>query len=239
MQMLNATKWAILMVSLAPIMSYAGGLSEVIEEAPVAVPLDADDWAFRYVGVSLSYSHGETLAPVGFPGGPLNVLSDDHEIEGYGIGVIAGRNWTRGDFLYGIDAGLTLSDVQGDDADQTTVVNGTDMSAQGHVSGRVGWTFDSKMLYGSVGIGMMWWDQTERQNVGEPLSNSNSLFGVGPRLAIGFEALVGDGVLRLEVAHTDIGEQVGFHPVSSESGAYDMGAEPILSEASISYSTKF
>lgn len=224
---------------LAPTVSHAGGLSEVVEEPPVSEPQRADDWAFKYVGGSLNYSAGETLAPVGYPGQPLTLLSDDHDIDGYGLGVIAGRNWTRGSFLYGVDAGLTWSGIQGDDADKTTVVNGTDVSAQGHLSGRVGWTVKRTMFYGSAGLGLMWWDQTEQQDVNEPRTNTNALFGTGPRLALGVEALVGDGVLRLETAHTHIGEQVGFHPSSSQSDAYDMGAEPKLTEVSLGYAIKF
>lgn len=229
----------LLTVLLIPTASFAGGLSEVIVEAPVAEPEAADDWSFKYVGVSLSYGAGETLAPVGLPGQPLNIVSDDHDIDGYGLGVIAGRNWTRGDFLYGVDAGLAWSGIQGNDADQTTVVNGTDVLAQGYLSGRAGWTFSRTMIYGSAGLGLMWWDQTEQQDEGEPRSNTNTLFGAGPRLAIGIEALVGDGVLRLEAARTHIGQQVGFHPPSAQSLAYDMGAEPILTEASLSYAIKF
>lgn len=230
---------AIILAGLAPAMGHAGSPKPAYVEPTVTAPQPTHDWEFKYVGLSLGYASGETLAPIGFPGGPLDLLSDDHDIEGYGLGIIAGRNWTRGDFLYGVDAGLTFSGIQGDDADQTTVVNGTDVTAHGHVSGRVGWTFDRAMLYGSAGLAMMMWDQTERQDVGSPRSNTNSLFGAGGRLAIGLEALLGDGVLRLEAAHTHIGEQVGFHPLSGQSGAYDMGSEPSFSEISISYAIRF
>ena len=135
--------------------------SAVLTTNPARVT--AQDFAGAYGGFGFSYGAGNTEA-IWVGGGP-STGNDSHEFSGLTFGGFLGHNWQNGRSACGVEAGLEVSDTNGDDSFTGGFGSGTRISSFGHVSGRIGRVNDLGMLYASFGEALADVQLTERETV--------------------------------------------------------------------------
>ena len=192
-----------------------------------AVTATAQDYAGAYGGLGFSYGSGETEA-IRVGAGPSSG-NDPHAISGFSFGGFLGRNWQSGRSILGVEAGLEVSDINGDDNFNDGVENGTRVLSFGHVSGRVGRVNDLGMLYASLGVALADVRLTERAAVGGPITGTNDVSHVGARLGLGAEFPLRTGRVRLEVSHSRFDRESGSYP------GYVISSEPHVNQAGVYY----
>jgi outer membrane immunogenic protein len=128
--------------------------SAIAADIPARVPAKAPavyapvgSWTGFYAGANLGYgwSSGDGIISLGAGGGPITSRSD-----GILGGVQAGYNWQTGALVFGVEADIQASGASG-------AVNGTPVGATitatgkvpwfGTIRGRLGYDFNSTMLY--------------------------------------------------------------------------------------------
>jgi len=111
-------------------------------DAPEISPLDlaitnaTHDWAGAYVGVNAGYTWGD------FDTVPAGSFSGDGALGGFQIGY----NKKLGSFVIGLEGDVQASDMDGASGTTATTLNWFCTAR-----GRVGYAFDSTLLYGTVG----------------------------------------------------------------------------------------
>lgn len=139
----------------------------VVETAPVAY-----DWTGFYVGINGGYGWGDNEMDLEFtdpPAGPffapclaVGCVADqlDYDSDGFLIGGHAGFNWQSGWVVFGLEADIDYSDMEGGGAitvtvppfAPTTTAANTDYDFFGTVRGRLGAAFDRFLVYGTGGL---------------------------------------------------------------------------------------
>jgi outer membrane immunogenic protein len=166
----------------------------VYQEPPApAAPMQfapVNTWSGPYAGVSLGY---------GFNGKTRNRANGDTaETEGWMGGAFGGFNQQNGSFVYGAEADINYSDVDGQAAgfnSRTTV--------DGSLRGRAGVTVtEDILLYGTAGLA------AERQRITDNLCNRDTNVALGYTAGAGVDAKLTDQVFgRLEYRYTDYGKK--------------------------------
>jgi hypothetical protein len=154
--------------------------SAVLTTNPARVT--AQDFAGAYGGFGFSYGAGNTEA-IWVGGGP-STGNDTHEFSGFTFGGFLGHNWQNGRSAFGVEAGLEVSDTNGDDSFTGGFGSGTRISSFGHVSGRIGRVNDLGMLYASFGEALADVQLTER-DCRRVYNGKNDVSHVGGRLGLG------------------------------------------------------
>jgi len=120
-----------------------------VYKAPYATP--AWSWTGFYVGVHAGYG-GDRFQ---YPFALLGVPGDAHLTSSGGLaGGQLGYNWQTGNFVLGIETDASWSDIRGRVAASTaglTLNAGSTLQWFGTVRGRVGYTWDRFMVYGTGG----------------------------------------------------------------------------------------
>jgi len=148
-------KTIIIAAALAvPGVAFAGNL----EPAPQPVPIDPPavyDWSGAYVGAFFGLE--DTAADLtdldGVSGG--NFLIQDIDADGVVLGAMAGHNWQRGNFVFGIEVDYTANGGSGSsDLDivnlDETIEWKTNWSAS--LRARFGVAKDRTLFYGTAGV---------------------------------------------------------------------------------------
>ena len=192
-----------------------------------AAPATAQDFSGTYGGLGFSYGGGNTEAT--WVGTGPSSGNDAHDISGFTFGGFLGHNWQNGRSVFGVEAGLQVSDTVGDENFNGGTENGTRVSSFGHISGRVGRVNDLGLLYASLGVALADVQLTERATVGGPLTGANDVSHVGARLGLGAEIPLRSGRLRLEMSH------LRFDQESRNFPGYVIDSEPHLNQAGVYY----
>ncbi|WP_181706751.1 outer membrane protein [Chthonobacter rhizosphaerae] len=133
--------------ALVAVPAFAADLPEPIPAAPAyeaVVESTAFDWTGAYVGGAVGYAFGEYGGDAG-----------DESVEGFTGGVFAGYNYAvTPNWIVGAEADIFAGPsedftVGGVGVETSTAVFGT-------VRGRVGYAFDSFMVYGTGGLAVGW-----------------------------------------------------------------------------------
>jgi outer membrane immunogenic protein len=134
-----------------------------LPQAPAAyvpAPLPVYDWAGVYVGINGGYAFGNSnwSATPGFGSGVLG--SGNFNTSGGLVGGTVGANFQSGQFVFGLEADLDWTDIQGSTtasdctAAAAPAATGTCQTSNdwlGTVRGRVGYAFDRVLVYGTAG----------------------------------------------------------------------------------------
>jgi outer membrane immunogenic protein len=116
---------------------------------PVAAPIY--NWSGIYVGINGGYGFGDSAwSPAGFTG------TGNFDVNGPLVGGTVGVNFQTGQFVFGVEADIDWSDINGSTTNATTC--GTDTCTfqtrndwLGTVRGRVGYAFDRLLIYATAG----------------------------------------------------------------------------------------
>jgi outer membrane immunogenic protein len=176
--------------------AYAADLNEPIPAAPVAEPYaeaTAFDWTGAYIGATVGYGWGEYDVDTGTGSGSFDA-------DGFTGGLYAGYNYA---VTPNWIAGAEIDAMFGPGEDFS--VGGTDVSTStlffGTARARLGYAFDSVMIYGTGGLA---WGVGEAEFAG----GSDSNFHVGWTVGGGIEAALTENITaRAEYLYVDTSEE--------------------------------
>lgn len=152
-----------------------------VPEAVVAEP--ANDWSGFYLGALVGYSWGDA-----------NTDTTLGEIEAEGIdgGGYVGANWLLGNFVFGAEADVLASGVEGDEGGLNV-----DQGVNGSLRARAGIALDQFLLYGTGGVAA-----TDVQVSAGGDSDNATLWGW--TAGAGAETMLTDNITaRVEYRYTD------------------------------------
>ncbi len=116
--------------------------------APLAVPVSSD-WSGFYLGAHLG--GGKSIIDWTYDLGG----TADHEGDGVLGGAQAGYNFQSGDWVFGLEADISASGIEGDtDCPNPAFTCSSDAKWLSTVRGRVGYSFDKLLVYGTGGLGI-------------------------------------------------------------------------------------
>jgi outer membrane immunogenic protein len=120
-----------------------------------STPVSADAWSGFYAGVHAGYNwSGTTWTDIDGVNGPFG---GNHDIEDEGglVGVQVGDNWQFGSFVFGVLGDITYRDA-GETTNDPSVnsdgLEGYSVEWSGTVRGKVGFAFDSVLLFATGGV---------------------------------------------------------------------------------------
>ncbi|RIA56105.1 outer membrane protein [Dichotomicrobium thermohalophilum] len=188
----------------------AGGMYDgSMKDAPVEPIVHAPIWAGLYVGGSLGFGVGDTSGQLCFDGSCLDFLSSDYDVDGAVYGAHIGYNWQHGHKVFGIEAALNGTDIDGSEDcgpffNFTTCERELDYYAT--VVGRLGYAVNNLLFYGFGGVA--WGEvETDVSILGQNLFDGSETH-VGWTGGIGIEtALTERFFAGVEYAHVDLGEE--------------------------------
>jgi outer membrane immunogenic protein len=173
----------------------------VIPPPLAATPAPADDWSGFYLGIHGGYGFGET--EISIPG-----LATDYDIDGWLAGVQAGYNFQSGMWLFGVEADIAYSSIDGSIAvgGQTPLTAATDINWLATIRARAGLHYDRWMPYITGGVAFADVDHT--MTVPVAFAASDTL--VGWTVGGGVEAMLDPNwTAKIEYLYVDL-EDVDF-----------------------------
>lgn len=169
---------------------------------PPVIVSSAYDWSGPYVGLGLTYGRGGMDDAVSPP--------DNPDSAGFGVGVLGGYNWQRGNLVFGAEVAL---DFAGRSGDNDCGIGGgftcqTLENNNASIRGRVGVAQDRTLFFVEAGYAT---DQRTIQHslLGVPFFSATARFN-GPMIGVGFERAMGrngDWRLRGDLEHYMFGTQ--------------------------------
>jgi len=200
----------------------AGGMYEgSMKDAPVEPIVHAPIWAGLYVGGTVGFGTGDTSGKLdidtpGFPAAqPLadiieDLLAEDYDVDGAVYGALIGYNWQRGSLVYGLEAAINGSAMDGStdcgffgfaDCERN-------LSYYGTAVGRLGYAMQNILLYGFGGVA---WGEVETDvSIGgfdlDALSGDTTHVGWTAGVGLDF-ALTRNIIAGVQYEHVDLGEE--------------------------------
>jgi len=200
----------------------AGGMYEgSMKDAPVEPIVHAPIWAGLYVGGTVGFGTGDTSGKLdidtpGFPAAqPLadiieDLLAEDYDVDGAVYGALIGYNWQRGSLVYGLEAAINGSAMDGStdcgffgfaDCERN-------LSYYGTAVGRLGYAMQNILLYGFGGVA---WGEVET-DVSIAGFDLDALSGdtthVGWTAGVGLDfALTRNIIAGVQYEHVALGEE--------------------------------
>ncbi len=177
---------------------------------PTFAPPPADigynkPWAGFYVGGHLGYGSGTTdlSAPSG---------SVEFDLDGVTGGLLAGRNWQSGRWVYGLEADVTFTGVEGSGTFGGNTVN-AEIDWMASARARLGYAFSSGlMLYGTFGGAVADYNLPVTGTGG----GSGDATKYGYQAGLGAEVQVGKGWIgRFEYIYTGLTDEDVTYPLGS------------------------
>ena len=175
----------------------------VYQPPPAAVPAPANDWSGFYLGVHGGYGFGETELSLTVP-----PRAADYDIDGWLAGVQAGYNIQSGMWLFGLEADIAYSTIDGSIAvgGQLPLTATTDIDWLATIRARAGLHYDQWMPYVTGGLAFADVDHTITVPIA--FATSDVLFGwtVGGGVEVMFDP---KWTAKLEYLYVDL-EDVDF-----------------------------
>jgi len=201
----------------------AGGMYEgSMKDAPVEPVVHTPIWAGLYVGGTVGFGTGDTsgkldidVAGVGAGGQQLidaieDLLATDYDVDGAVYGALIGYNWQRGSLVYGVEAAINGSAMDG--STDCGFIGLADcernLSYYGTAVGRVGYAMQNILLYGFGGLA--WGEvETDVSIAGFDLDAlSEDTTHVGWTAGVGLDfALTRNIIAGVQYEHVDLGEE--------------------------------
>jgi outer membrane immunogenic protein len=188
-------------------------------------------WTGLYVGGSVGFGVGDTsgqLKSFEYGGDPKtaavarevedrgidfsSLFSSDYDVDGAIYGAHIGYNWQRGPVVFGVEAGLNGTDINGQDTVRS-ILGLIDINSERELDwyatlvGRLGYASGNTLFYGFGGVAWATVDTT----LSVPLlgfSTSGESDHVGWTAGVGIEYAMSERFsVRVEYSHVDLGEE--------------------------------
>jgi outer membrane immunogenic protein len=200
----------------------AADLGGSYKDAPVASYGPGHSWAGLYIGGSAGFGTGETSGKLGFGDRIDNVLDNineevginfaslfqsEYDVNGAIYGAHVGYNFQRGNLVFGLEAGINGSDIDGSTDVLVFGKSERELDWYATATARLGYAVDKVLFYGFGGVA---WG-TINTTLSVPLLNA-SVSGesehVGWTAGLGVEyAMTERFSVRVEYSHVDFGEE--------------------------------
>lgn len=194
----------------------AGGVAPAIEPAIMAEPAPRGyDWSGGYVGLQIGALHGD----LGLRGENLNnnnTTSEDIDMSGHEVGIMAGYNWVGGNNLvYGIEGEYNFGELGSVDGSSDGVPppsfgfirNGidADIEGTGAIRGRLGLAMNRGLLYGTAGFAFATVDLDGTPGGGGPGPFNPSEMLTGWTIGAGYEYAFNESwTVRFDYRYSDL-----------------------------------
>lgn len=129
-------------------------------------PLNAHSWAGPYLGVNLGYNWG-------------SISNNLTKPSGFSGGAQGGYNWQSGSLVFGLEA-----DIQANAADDTFASWKFSNPWFGTARGRIGYAFDTVMIYGTGGLAFGGLRGESYNSLSETRTSAGWTLGAGAELAV-------------------------------------------------------
>lgn len=112
-------------------------------------------WAGIYFGAHVVHNSLNASGQFDTFGGTPHVDFGALDLKGFGIGAQLGYNYQMGNFVFGIEGDIQSPGVKDSFRDGETDVQTLKLNSLATVRGRLGYAFDSILVYGTAGIGFV------------------------------------------------------------------------------------
>ncbi|MER8576140.1 porin family protein [Mesorhizobium sp. M1338] len=177
--------------------------ADTMVELPVASNYN---WTGGYVGAQIGGGWSKVDQPWGFSEASPDIFDQD-DADGSGVlgGVHAGYNWQSGSFVFGGEADINATSIDGDDGGSGGDINGFEAQWIGSVRARAGVSFDRMLIYGTGGYAYLH-GKADTRDPGREESHSASFNGW--TVGAGAEYAITDKItVRGEYRYADFGSK--------------------------------
>jgi opacity protein-like surface antigen len=169
----------------------------------------AQDWAGTYIGANIGLAapsvENDWNSGVSGCSTGEDCSVNDLNTAGISFGGVAGVNWQKGDYVFGVEADVSSTSIKNDTyyyASDDEITNseraGLNIDMLASVRGRAGMTFGDNLVYATAGIGFMSGEFVASTSDSDPYSGIKSISAAMPVVGLGFQKHLGDN-LSLDV----------------------------------------
>lgn len=222
----------------------AADLGESYKDAPVENYGPGYSWAGLYVGASAGFGVGDTSTAISnitlfreldIPG---SFKAADYDLNGAIYGAHVGYNFQRGNIVFGVEAGINGTDMDGSQGLLTSAIaSERELDWYATAVARLGYASGKTLFYGFGGIA--WADVTSRLAIlGTTLAEDEETH-VGWTAGVGIEHALSDRIsVRVEYSHVDLGEETTSYSVG-DFASFDKDVDVKFDAIKIGASYKF
>ncbi len=189
----------------------AAAVAFLVSGPALSAPLGVYDWTGFYVGVGGSFSGLDVSVGPGSlsaPGTPGTEFSGN----GAMFDIFGGVNAAQDNFLYGLEAELSLGKISG--TNEAPTVPSLSVNAIGSLSGRVGLVYDHFTIFGKLGLAVAAGSATEDHGYGD---KGSSEFHFGGLVGVGAEYQMTESVsIRGELSYAAFADATYDFPEDAE-----------------------
>ena len=190
------------------------------------------DWSGGYFGIQAGAGWSKVTQPYFFSGFPAPLPQGNADGQGFLGGIHAGYNWHSGSMVFGAEADIEASSIDGDDGGDAGRTNGFKISWMGSLRARAGVSFGRSLLYGTAGYSGL---QSRVYESAPFQPSSTSATFSGWTVGAGIEHPLTDNVtVRSEYRYANFGSRTVYLP----SGYYEV-VNPGLQSVRLGLSYRF
>jgi outer membrane immunogenic protein len=192
----------------------AADLGGSYKDEPIASYGPAYSWAGLYIGGSAGFGTGDTQTTLSAFDDSLKIA--DYDINGAIYGAHIGYNFQRGAYVFGLEAGINGTDMDGSQGLFTSLLTSErEMDWYATATARLGYTSGKTLFYGFGGVA--WADVTSRLALGGTTLIEDEESHIGWTAGLGIEhAVTNNFIVRVEYSHVDLGEETTSYDIARE-----------------------
>jgi outer membrane immunogenic protein len=191
-------------VTIATFMALAG--PALAADAALELPVETSvfSWSGAYLGAVVGYGWGEHTETEFSDAGVATGFSQDYDSDGFLGGVFAGYNWQSSHFVYGVEADIEYTAIDGGFVLPSGEITTIDVGLQGSLRARLGVAFNRVLIYGTGGVAFADVDYVFTNVIG--VSDTIGATRVGFTVGGGGDVAITDRLFgRAEYRYTDFG----------------------------------
>jgi outer membrane immunogenic protein len=199
-------------------MASAADLGGSLKDEPIASYGPAYSWAGLYVGASAGFGTGDTqtsISDITF----FRPIDGSFEIANYDLngaiyGAHIGYNFQRGSIVFGVEAGINGTDMDGSQGLITSAITSErELDWYATAVARLGYASGKTLFYGFGGIA--WADVTSSLNFLGRTVLEDEESHLGWTAGLGIEHALSDRFsVRVEYSHVDLGEETTSYNIA-------------------------
>ncbi|WP_420407204.1 outer membrane protein [Hoeflea sp.] len=202
----------------------SAGIAAILATTPVfaqnqetSLSTGGSGWSGFYAGIVGTYANGESRQD-----NSAGATTGDYDISGGAFGVVGGHNWQSGGIVYGLEADISGSGIDGQTLTLCPISCYSEADWIGTIRGRLGYDMGRFLPYVTAGVAVSELTVGTRQPIvpNQPLGNSD--VNVGLAVGAGVEyALTSNIRTRIEYLYADLGQTTYHIPSQNAVGVVD------------------